>query len=40
MYKLYVKLRAVKVVLREKNFVCFGNLKQRVNQARDNLTLA
>jgi hypothetical protein len=40
MYKMYVKLRAVKVVLREKNPVCFGNLKQRVNQACDNLTLA
>ena len=40
MYKLYVKLRGVKVVLKEKNLVCFGNLKQMVNQARDTLTLA
>jgi hypothetical protein len=40
MYKLYVKLKAVKAVLKEKNMVYFGNLKQRINQARDNLTLA
>ena len=40
MYKLYVKLRAVKAVLKEKNMVYFGNLKQRVDQAHDNLNLA
>ena len=40
MYKLYVKLRAVKAILKEKNMAYFGNLKQRVNQAHDNLTLA
>jgi hypothetical protein len=40
MYKLYVKLKAVKAVLKEKNMVFFGNLKQRVNLARENLTLA
>ena len=40
MYKLYAKLRFVKAVLKEKNLVCFGNLKQRVIQARENLNLA
>jgi hypothetical protein len=40
MYKLYIKLRSVKAVLKENNMVYFLNLKQRVNQARDNLTLA
>jgi hypothetical protein len=40
MYKLYAKLKSVKAVLKEKNLVCFGNLKQRVIQARENLNLA
>jgi hypothetical protein len=40
MYKLYAKLRSMKVVLKETNLVCFGNLKQRVIQARENLNLA
>ncbi|XP_059441719.1 uncharacterized protein LOC132174022 [Corylus avellana] len=40
MYQLYVKRRSVKAILKEKNMVCFGNLKQRVIQARENLTLA
>jgi hypothetical protein len=40
MYRLYVKLKAVKAVLKEQNLACFGNLKLRVSQARDNLHLA
>jgi hypothetical protein len=40
MYRLYVKLKAVKAVLKEHNLACFGNLKQKVSQARDNLHLA
>jgi hypothetical protein len=30
MFKLYVKLRSVKAVLKDKNMVCFENLKQKV----------
>jgi hypothetical protein len=40
MYKLYEKLRYVKVVLKQQNITCFGNLKQKVTQAKDNLDLA
>jgi hypothetical protein len=40
MYRPYVKLKTVKAVLKEHNLACFGNLKQRVSQARDNLHLA
>ena len=40
MYQLYVKLRAVKALLKKQNETCFGNLKQKVMQARDNLDLA
>jgi hypothetical protein len=40
MYKLYEKLRSVKAVLKEQNVTCFGNLKQKVTQAWDNLDLA
>jgi hypothetical protein len=40
MYRLCRKLRAVKIVLKRQNIVCFGNLKQRILQARDNLDLA
>ena len=40
MYQLYMKLRSVKAVFKEQNLVCFGNLKQRVMQACDNLNLA
>ena len=40
MYRLYVKLKAVKAVLKEHNLACFGNPKLRVSQARDNLHLA
>jgi hypothetical protein len=35
-----VKLRSVKAVLKEKNMVCFENLKQKVIQALENLSLA
>jgi hypothetical protein len=37
MYQLYVKLRFVKAVLKNQNVTCYGNLKQKVVQARDNL---
>jgi hypothetical protein len=40
MYQLYVKLRAVKALLKKQNETCFGNLKLKVMQARDNLDLA
>jgi hypothetical protein len=40
MYQLYVKLRSVKAVLKKQNVACYGNLKQKVVQARDNLDLA
>ena len=40
MYKLYEKLRYVEAVLKEQNVTCFGNLKQKVTQAWDNLELA
>jgi hypothetical protein len=40
MYQLYVKLKVVKAVLKQKNETCFGNLKQKVLQARDKLDLA
>jgi hypothetical protein len=40
MFQLYVKLRSIKAFLKEKNMVCFGNLKQKVIQARENLSLA
>jgi hypothetical protein len=40
MYQLYMKLRSVKAVFKEQNLACFGNLKQRVMQACDNLNLA
>jgi hypothetical protein len=40
MYQLYVKLRSVKAVLKNQNVTCYGNLKQKVVQARENLDLA
>jgi hypothetical protein len=40
MFPLYMKLRSVKAVLKDKNMVCFRNLKQKVIQARENLSLA
>jgi hypothetical protein len=40
MFQLYAKLKSVKVVLKRQNFSCFGNLKQKVLEARDNLDLA
>jgi hypothetical protein len=40
MYHLYVKLIYVKAVLKKQNVACYGNLKQKVVQARDNLDLA
>jgi hypothetical protein len=40
MYQLYVKLRYVKVMLEKQNVACYGNLKQKVVQAQDNLDLA
>jgi hypothetical protein len=39
-FQLYAKLKSVKVVLKRQNFSCFGNLKQKVLEARDNLDLA
>jgi hypothetical protein len=40
MYQLYAKLKSVKAVLKVQNLYCFGNLKQRVMEARANLDLA
>ena len=40
MFQLYAKLKSVKVVLKRHNLSCFGNLKQKVMEARDNLDLA
>ena len=39
-YQLYAKLKSVKAVLKVQNLYCFGNLKQRVMEARANLDLA
>jgi hypothetical protein len=40
MFQLYAKLKSVKVVLKRQNLSCFGKLKQKVLEARDNLDLA
>ena len=37
---MYVKLRSVKAVSKKQNVACYGNLKQKMVQARDNLDLA
>jgi hypothetical protein len=40
MYQLYTRLKVLKNVLRVKNQLCFGDLKRRVMEIRDNLDLA
>ena len=40
MFQLYAKLKSVKVVLKRQNLSCFGNLKQKVLEARENPDLA
>jgi hypothetical protein len=39
-YQLYARLKVLKNVLRVNNQLCFGDLKKRVMEARDNLNLA
>ncbi|XP_059430260.1 uncharacterized protein LOC132163900 [Corylus avellana] len=40
MYKLYAKLKSMKVVLKVQNLSCFGNLKQKIMEACENLDMA
>jgi hypothetical protein len=40
MYRLCMKLKALKVVLKEKNRSCYGDIKTKVLQARSKLEIA
>jgi hypothetical protein len=40
MFQLYANLKSVKDVLKRQNLSCFGNLKQKVLETRDNLDVA